>query len=70
MSVANRPVPESHTIHQIQLIQETRNNFEMYVAQKKVTVLFYYAWLDQQYGLFRCGALTDTGKLALSRSTM
>jgi hypothetical protein len=62
---ASCPVPESDTIHQVQLIQETRNNFKPFIAQRKVTGLFYYAWLDQQYGLFRCGALSDAGKLAL-----
>jgi hypothetical protein len=59
------PLPEGATAHQIELIRETRSNFEPYLAQKKVTGVFYYAWIDQQYGIFRCGALTDFGKLAL-----
>jgi len=56
-------VPESH---RITLIKETTDNFKPYLFQKKITALFYYAWIDQQFGIYRCNSLTEAGKLALS----
>ncbi len=52
--------------NQIPLVTETRTNLRPYIAQKRVIGLIYFAWIDQEYGIFRCGALTDAGKLALN----
>jgi hypothetical protein len=58
----------THEADQIALIKEMRDNFRPYVQQGRLTGLFYYAWIDsrENFGVFRCGALTETGKLALS----
>jgi len=29
--------------------------------------MIYYAWSDDKYGIHRCGALTESGHLALDR---
>ncbi len=52
--------------NQISLVKETRVNFQPYIEQKRVLGFFYYAWLDEEYGVYRCGGLTEAGKLALS----
>ncbi|TDW97464.1 glycoside hydrolase family protein [Dinghuibacter silviterrae] len=53
---------------QIALVNETRSNLRPYIAQKRVLGLFYYAWLDPREGfaIYRCGHLTETGRLALA----
>jgi hypothetical protein len=53
--------------NEIALVNETRINFRPYIAQKRVLGLFYYAWLDSREGfaVYRCGHLTETGRLAL-----
>jgi len=54
--------------NRIALIEEMRSNFRPYVQQKKVQELLWYAWIDpaENFGVFRCGALTGAGRLALS----
>mgnify|MGYP001292097634 CR=1 FL=1 len=54
--------------NQIILVNETRNNFRPYIAQKRVLGLFYYAWLDsrEDFAVYRCGHLTEIGHLALA----
>ena len=49
------------------LTQEMRNNFRPYVQQKRLLGMLYYAWIDdaEHYGVFRCGSLTKSGRLAL-----
>jgi hypothetical protein len=58
----------SHETNQITLTNETRSNFQPYIAQKRVLGLFYYAWLDTREGfaIYRCDHLTETGRLALT----
>ena len=53
---------------QAQLIGEMRGDFKPYVQQKKLLGLLYYAWIDdaEHYGVFRCGALTNSGRLAIA----
>jgi hypothetical protein len=57
-----------HETNQIILVNETRTNFRPYIAQKRILGLFYYAWLDSREGfaVYRCGHLTETGRLALA----
>jgi hypothetical protein len=52
--------------NQISLVNETRTNFRPYIAQGRVIGLIYFAWIDQEYGIYRCGGVTGAGKLALS----
>lgn len=58
----------SHEANQITLVKETRTNFLPYIADKRVSGVFYYAWLDSREGfaIYRCGNLTETGRLALA----
>jgi hypothetical protein len=57
-----------HETNQITLVNETRSNFRPYIAQKRVLGFFYYAWLDsrEDFGVYRCNRLTETGRLALT----
>jgi hypothetical protein len=54
--------------NQIILVNETRANFQSYIAEKRVLGVFYYAWLDSRegFGIYRCDHLTETGHLALA----
>jgi hypothetical protein len=42
--------------------------FRGYADQGRLAGLFYYAWIDtrENFGVYRCGALTESGKFALS----
>jgi len=57
----------------VQLIQAERNAFEPFVEQERLAAIIYYSWDGDYVGqkenmgaIFRCGALTAAGKLALS----
>jgi hypothetical protein len=39
--------------------------FKTLADQGKIANVSYYAWIDPQWGIYRCGALTQTGKIAL-----
>ena len=58
----------SRETNQITLVKETRTNFLPYIADKRVSGVFYYAWLDSREGfaIYRCANLTETGRLALT----
>lgn len=57
-----------HESDQVALIREMKNNFLPYVQQRKLLGLFYYAWVDtrENFGVFRCGSLTQSGRLAIA----
>jgi hypothetical protein len=50
------------------LVEEMRNTFRPYVQQRALQELLWYAWIDpaENFGVFRCGGLTDAGKRTLS----
>lgn len=54
-----------------QAIQSVRSALKHFVEQRRLTTILYYDWLNipgqkvESYAIFRCGALTDAGKLAL-----
>jgi hypothetical protein len=56
----------------IQAIQAERTAFEDFEKQGRLAAIIYYTWSGapgpkaESYAIFRCGALTDAGKLALS----
>jgi hypothetical protein len=52
--------------NQIPLLNDTRANLRSYIAQERVIGLIYFAWIDQEYGIYRCGGVTSAGKLALT----
>lgn len=55
----------------MQLVQDMRSAFKHFVDQGRLGAIVYYDWLGttggkQFFAVFRCGALTPAGKLALS----
>lgn len=47
------------------VVRELLGDFRQYKSAGRLTGLLYYAWSDDKYGLYRCGALTETGRLVL-----
>jgi hypothetical protein len=55
----------------VKLVQSFRSALEHFVSQGRLTGIIYYDWTEvpgkpDSWAIFRCGALTDAGKLALS----
>jgi hypothetical protein len=63
------PIDDTGRLH---LVQSERTVFQTYVAQNRLGAVIYYSWSggpkdsENQGAIFRCGALTDAGKLALN----
>ena len=52
----------------LQVIKELRGAFEYFVKEGRLAAIIYYDWSDKpgkEAGIYRCGGLTDAGKLAL-----
>ena len=52
------------------MVQDHRTAFEHFAKRGQLGALIYYEWVEKPgvkkfFGVFRCGALTDAGKLAL-----
>jgi len=48
------------------LVQEMMNDFRQLAKEGRLTGLLYYSWTgDRVWDVYRCGALTQTGKIAL-----
>ncbi len=47
------------------LVRELLGDFRQHVREGRLRGLLYYAWLDDKYGLYRCGALTESGRLII-----
>jgi hypothetical protein len=55
----------------VRLVQSFRSALEHFATQGRLAGLIYYDWTEapgkpDSWAIFRCGTLTDTGKLALS----
>jgi len=53
----------------LQVIKELRGAFQHFVSEGRLAAIIYYDWSDKpgkEAGIFRCGALTEAGKLAIS----
>jgi hypothetical protein len=53
------------------VIRQVRDIFHQYIQQGRIGGLFYFTWgsdatQPDPYSVYRCGALTEAGKLALS----
>ena len=46
-------------------MQEMLGDFRQFAREGRLKGLLYYAWEDAEYGIYRCAALTDSGRLAL-----
>jgi hypothetical protein len=59
-----------HDETRVKLIQTEREAFKTFVKQGRLAAVIYYNWTAlhgyESQAIFRCGALTDAGKLALS----
>jgi hypothetical protein len=69
---ANRSCPIDDSLR-LRLVQDERSAYKEFVDQGRLAALMYYSWGGDYVGqkespgtVFRCGALTDAGKLALS----
>jgi hypothetical protein len=40
--------------------------YKQLADEGKLANITYFSWSDPDYGIFRCGDLTDAGKLALN----
>ena len=50
-----------------QLVQEMMGNFRQFAQEKRLTGLLYYSWIgDQPFDVYRCGALTESGRFAVA----
>jgi hypothetical protein len=47
------------------LMQRLFGDFRQFVREDRMRGLIYYAWADDKYGIYRCGGLTDSGRLAV-----
>src|SRR5215472_9210856 len=47
------------------LMRELLADFRQFAATGRLKGLIYYAWADDKYGIYRCGALTDGGRSTL-----
>ena len=49
------------------LVQEMMGDFRQLAQEKRITGLLYYSWIgDQPFDLYRCGALTESGRFAIT----
>jgi hypothetical protein len=69
---ANRSCPIDDSLR-LRLVRDERSAYREFAGRGQLAALMYYSWSGDYYGqkespgtLFRCGALTDAGKLALS----
>lgn len=46
-------------------MRELIADFRQFARQGRLEGLIYYAWTDDTYGIYRCAALTESGRLAL-----
>jgi hypothetical protein len=52
------------------LITEMINDFRQFEQQGRLTGLLYYAWVDDKYGVYRCGALSEGGQTVIGFHTL
>jgi hypothetical protein len=69
---ANRSCPINDSLR-LELVKDERGAYKEFADQGRLAALMYYSWSGDYVGqkespgtLYRCGALTDAGKLALS----
>jgi hypothetical protein len=49
------------------LVQEMMGDFRQLAQEKRITALLYYSWIgDQSFDVYRCGALTESGRSAIA----
>jgi hypothetical protein len=50
------------------LMQEMLADFRQFVRVGRLKALIYYAWADDKYGIYRCDALTESGRVVGSNT--
>jgi hypothetical protein len=48
------------------LMREMLGDFHHFGQEGRLKGLLYFSWDDRQYGIYRCGAVSDSGRLVLS----
>jgi hypothetical protein len=56
---------DSHDSPRAAVMGDMLIDFRQYVREGRLEGLLYYAWTDDEYGIYRCGAVTDSGRVAL-----
>jgi len=54
----------------VALMREMLVDFRGFASQGRLKGLFYYAWADDEYGIYRCDALSNSGRLAFGRTAV
>jgi hypothetical protein len=67
LSAASAGCP-STDIARIKLVREMLRDFREFFREGRLLGLIYYAWEGRKYGIYRCGALTEAGRVALDAS--
>ncbi len=52
------------------LMRELLDDFRQFADAGRLKGLLYYAWADERYGIYRCGVLTESGRLALDPAVL
>lgn len=65
---ANQTACPADDASRVRLIRELLEDFREFISAGRLRGLIYYAWVDNRYGIYRCNALTESGRLALDRS--
>lgn len=63
---AGDPACPANDIPRAVLMQEMIADFHQFAKQGRLRGLLYYAWADDKYGIYRCGALIESGRLAVN----
>jgi hypothetical protein len=45
------------------LMRELSSDLGQFIQQSRLAGLIYYAWADDKYGIYRCGALAESGRV-------
>jgi hypothetical protein len=53
-------------VHRAALMREMLAHLRQFVRSRRLKGLIYYAWSDDKHGVYRCGSLTESGRLALN----
>lgn len=49
------------------LVQEMMGDFRQFTQERRLTGVIYYSWIgDQPFDVYRCGGLTESGRLAIT----
>ena len=63
---ANKACPSDESSRSL-LVREMMGDFDQLIHEKRLTALIYYSWIgDAPFDVYRCGAVTETGRAAIA----